>query len=640
MSSHDSAQSEALIAVPLLDRVAKSVASVGNAIGGAVLVAMMLLTAVDVFMRYVLNKPILGGIELTQFIMSIIVAIGLAERALYRGHITVDFFIKKFSPRVQAVFNSTTSIISLGVFVVITWYSIVFAEHLREGSNVSVALFIPIYPFVYIIALGAAVLSLVLLSNTVQYLSHVIKGYSRLALVGIFILIVVILAVVAGPLWGRALWQMSPLSAGILGTVALIVVIFSGMPIGNVMALIGFLGMAYISGIGAGLGIMGTTPYATSASYTTSVIPLFVLMGAFCFYSGLSRELYLSAYRWIGHLPGGLAMATIGACTAFAAVTGSSVATATTIGTVALPEMKKYKYDSALATGCVAAGGTLGILIPPSIPLVIYGILTEQSIGKLFLAGFIPGILVAIFYIVTIFIVCKRNPLYGMPGPASNLKEKVVSLKGIWGIALLFVLVIGGMYAGVFTATEAAGIGAFGAFLFAMSTRTLSWHSFVSSLKEAGAVTGMATLILIGGVLFGYFLVVTRLPFQLATIIAELQINRYLILVVIIVVYLFLGCIMSALEMIIITVPVFFPVVVAIGFDPIWFGILMTRLVEIGQVTPPVGINVFVIQGVAKDVPMYTIFRGIFPFLISDIINLVVLVAIPEIVLFIPNMMK
>lgn len=433
---------------------------------------------------------------------------------------------------------------------------------------------------------------------------------------------------------------MSPLIVGVIGFILLVLLIFMRMPIAVAMGAIGVVGMAYILGPHAGLNLLKTAPYASIARYGFSVVPLFILMGNFCFHAGVSRDLYYTVNKWLGQFRGGLAMATVAACAGFAAVSGSSLATAATMGTVALPEMKKYKYDPALATGAIAAGGTLGILIPPSVVLVIYGILTEQSIGKLFLAGFIPGILEAFFYIITISIICKRNPLLGPSGARTSLREKVVSLKDTWMILVLFLVVIGGIYMGIFSPSEAAGIGAGGALGLALLRRRLSRQGFTASLLETVKATSMIFTILIGAMLLGYFMAVTRLPFELAGVVGGLEVNRYIILGAILAVYIFLGCMMIPMAMIILTIPIVFPLVIDQGFDPIWFGIITVRIFEIAQITPPVGMNVFVISGVAKDVPMGTIYRGIIPFLIADIFHLTLLVAFPQLALFLPNLMK
>lgn len=424
------------------------------------------------------------------------------------------------------------------------------------------------------------------------------------------------------------------MTIGFIGFGLLMILIFLRMPITVAMGTVGVLGMAYMSGFNAGINLLKTVPYATIANYSFIVVPLFILMGNFCFHAGVSNDLYRTVRTWLGQLRGGLAMATVGACAGFAAVSGSSMATAATMGTVALPEMKKYKYDSALATGAISAGGTIGILIPPSVVLVIYGILTELSIGDLFIAGFVPGILEAFFYIATIYILCRRNPALGPAGPRTTFSEKIFSLKDTWMIIVLFLLVIGGIYLGVFSPSEAAGIGASGALVLALLRKRLKWKGFTSSLTDTLKTSAMIFTILMSAMIFGYFLSVTRLPFELASAVSELEVNRYFILGAILFVYIVLGCMMVPMAMLILTIPIVFPLILEQGFDPIWFGIITVRIFEIAQITPPVGINVFVIKGVAKDVAMSTIYKGIIPFFIADLIHLIILIMFPQIALF------
>lgn len=433
---------------------------------------------------------------------------------------------------------------------------------------------------------------------------------------------------------------MSTLTIGFLGFAILMILIFLRMPITVAMGSIGVLGMAYLSGFDAGINLLKTVPYATIANYGFSVVPLFILMGNFCFNAGVSKDLYRTVRSWLGQLRGGLAMATVGACAGFAAVSGSSLATAATMGTVALPEMKEYKYDPALATGAISAGGTIGILIPPSVVLVIYGILTEQPIGDLFIAGFIPGILEALFYITTIYILCSRNPSLGPAGPRTTLIEKLTSLKDTWMMLVLFLLVIGGIYVGIFSPTEAAGVGASGALFLSLLRRRMTWKGFNTSLMETLKTAAMIFTILISAMVFGYFLAVTRLPFELASVVSGLAVNRYIILMGILAVYIVLGCMMVPMAMIILTIPIVFPLIVDQGFDPIWFGIITVRIFEIAQITPPVGMNVFVIKGVAGDVPMGTIYKGIFPFFVADVIHLTLLIIFPQIALLLPGLMS
>lgn len=432
---------------------------------------------------------------------------------------------------------------------------------------------------------------------------------------------------------------MDPFLIGVIGIVVLILLLFSKLPIGAGMALVGFLGFAAVVGFEPALGVLRTVPYTTFSEHSLSVIPLFLLMGSFAFQSGMSEDLFNAVYKWMGHFRGGVAMATIVACALFAAISGSSLATAATLGAIALPEMRKYRYDDGLATGAVAAGGSVGILIPPSVILILYGIITEQSIGKLFLAGVIPGIMEAVFYILTIAYLTFFKPHHGPRGPKTTFKEKLVSLKSAWEVVVLFVVVIGGIYKGIFTPTEAAGIGAFGTFIFALMRRRLNWDNFKLSLTGTVQTTGMLFLVILGAMIFGYFLSVTRLPMEFAAIVSDLPVNRYVILAMILVITLLLGCIMDSMAIVLLTVPVFYPLVQQLNFDPIWFGILVVRVTEMGLITPPVGLNVFIIKGISG-VPISTIFRGVMPHLIADLLQVVFLVMFPQITLWLPSLMS
>ncbi|MFQ5825839.1 MAG: TRAP transporter large permease [Dehalococcoidia bacterium] len=433
---------------------------------------------------------------------------------------------------------------------------------------------------------------------------------------------------------------MSPATTGLIGMGVLFLFLAARMPIGFAMALVGFGGVSYLIGVKPALASLGFIPYSTAVNYTLSVVPLFLLMGQFAFFSGLSRDAYYAAHRWLGHLPGGLAMSTIGGCAAFAAVSGSSLATAATMGVTALPEMRRYNYDPKLATGSIAAGGTLGILIPPSVAMVIYAILTEESVGKLLIAGILPGILLAFLFMLTIYIMARRNPALGPRAPKTTFKEKLLALKGAWGITLLFLLVMGGIYLGWFTPTEAAAVGALGSFLFVLAKRENTRKNIFESLRESGRVTAMIFAIIIGAMVYNQFLAVTRLPFELADWVAGLPLPRHGILVVILLIYIFLGMVMDTLAMILLTVPIVFPVVETLGFNLIWFGVIVVIMMEQALITPPIGMNVFVLAGVAKDVPMYTVFRGIVPFLIAMLIGLAIIVAFPQIATFLPNAMR
>ncbi|MBW2030255.1 MAG: TRAP transporter large permease [Deltaproteobacteria bacterium] len=432
---------------------------------------------------------------------------------------------------------------------------------------------------------------------------------------------------------------MSPVVIGIIGIILLFIFMASGMNVGIAMALSGFIGLIYLMGLSQALNVLGNAPYRTAASYTMSVIPLFVLMGNLSFYGGVSEDLYSTTYKLVGQLPGGLAMATTIGCAGFAATCGSSVATAVTMGSIALPEMKRYQYSPALATGSLAAGGTLGILIPPSIGFILYSMLTDESIGKLFIAGIIPGIFLTGLFVLTIYIMVGRNRTLGPPGPKTTLRDKLLSLRGIWGALALFILVIGGLYGGIFTPTEAGGIGAFGAFLLMVLRGRLKKKSMISVLLDTGKVTAMCFLILVGANVFGYFMAVTRIPHELAGIAVSLPLPPVLVVIFILLVYVLLGSVVDAIAMIVLTVPIFYPVILKLGVDPIWFGVVMVIVMEMALITPPVGMNVFAIAGVAQDISLYTIFRGIFPFLVAMMVCVALLIMVPELATLLPSLM-
>ena len=429
---------------------------------------------------------------------------------------------------------------------------------------------------------------------------------------------------------------MSAVTIGIIGILFLFILLAMRMQIGFSMALVGFLGFAVLGSLKPSFIILGMEPFRIGAAYSLSVIPLFILMGQFANYSRMGFEIYQTVYRWIGFLPGGLSMATIGACAGFAAISGSSLAAAATMGMVALPEMKRFKYDDSLATGCIAAGGTLGILIPPSTVMIIYGMLTEQPIATLFIAGILPGILLCVLFMLSIYIMAKLKPALGPPGPKFTLKEKVYSLKDTWSILSLFILVIGGLYTGWFTPTEAAGVGAFGAFVITIIKRRMTWDNLTTALSDTTRTTAMVFLILIGAHILGYFLAISQIPDQLSILAAESELNKYIVLALLIFAYIVLGCFMEGLAIMVLTIPIVYPLVLDMGFDPIWFGVIITLVMEMSLITPPVGINVFIISGIAKEVPMYTIFRGILPFWFAMLVCIIILVIFPQIALFLP----
>ncbi len=432
---------------------------------------------------------------------------------------------------------------------------------------------------------------------------------------------------------------MSGTAAALLGFAAMLALIAARMPVGLSMLLVGSAGYVYLSGWAPLLAYMKTNAYYQFANYTLSVIPLFILMGAFAERSGLSTALFRAASALVGHLRGGLAMAVIAACTAFGAICGSSVATTATFGRAALPELKRYRYDDGFSTGTIAVGGTLGILIPPSVILVVYAISTEQNIAKLFMAAFVPGLLASIFYCIVIALVVGRNPALAPPHERASATERAKSLKRIWPILLVAVVVVGGIYGGVFTPTEGAAVGAIAMFVVGTLQRTLGWTEIKESLIQTAETSGMIFIILLGSEIFSAFLALSQLPANAAQMVADLGLPPYAVMVSLLVFYILLGAVMDELAMILLTLPLFFPIVSALDFGlfpdevAIWFGILVLIVVGIGLTAPPIGLNVFVVSAIAKDVPIMRTYRGVLPFIAADILRLALVVAFPGLAL-------
>ncbi|MDO9535596.1 MAG: TRAP transporter large permease [Bacillota bacterium] len=425
---------------------------------------------------------------------------------------------------------------------------------------------------------------------------------------------------------------MSPLITGLVGIAGFFVLLILRMPIAYAMAVVGFLGFSYLSSSTAAFRVVAKDIFSTFSSYSLSVIPMFVWMGFLAFYSGIGARLFNFAYKLVGHYPGGLALAAQATCALFGAVCGSNTATAATIGAIALPEMKKYKYDPSLSTASVAAGGALGVLIPPSVVFIVYGIATEQSIGSLFIAGIIPGLLLMFLYMGTVSLITLRNPSLGPAGPKASWKERLLALRGgLWEVMIVFFLSLGGLFAGWFTPTEAGAVGAGGVLLLTVLERRLNWDGLKKSLADATRTTAMIMFLVAGAIIFGRFMAISRIPFELASWAGSLPLPPFAVMGVVLAIYLVLGCFIDALALILLTIPIFYPLAVTtLGYDPIWFGVIIVMVVAMGVITPPVGMNVYIIKGVAQDVPLEVIFRGIWPFLAALIICLFILILFPQ----------
>ena len=432
---------------------------------------------------------------------------------------------------------------------------------------------------------------------------------------------------------------MDPLLMGLIGLSAIFVLVVLGMRIAFATALVGFVGLWIMKNFVVAGKVVGFLPHAIVAHYSLSVIPLFIIMGYYAFYAGLTDDIFFTARHWVGHLPGGLAVASVVGCAGFAACTGASTASAAIMGRVAIPEMRKYGYHPRLAAGVVAASGTLASLIPPSVILVIYGIITEQSIGALLIGGFIPGVVSAAIYAAMIYTRVKISPELGKLQPRVSWKKRFYALKGTWGVLLLIFLIIGGIYSGVFTPTEAGGAGAFSAFLMALFMRRLTLERLKESLLETGRTTIMIFSIIVGVLIFVRFLALTGLPATFSQFVLDLPLPRLIVILLIMSIYVFLGMFLDAIGMMMLTLPIVFPAVVALGYDPIWFGIIIVKMCEICLITPPVGLNCYIVRSVAPDIPLEEVFRGIIPFVVMDVLTVALFIAFPGIITFLPSRM-
>jgi C4-dicarboxylate transporter DctM subunit len=434
---------------------------------------------------------------------------------------------------------------------------------------------------------------------------------------------------------------MSPTLTGCIGIVVLVLTIMTGLPIGFAMFIVGFFGFAYLVSLEAALKLLSMEMVATFSSYSFAVVSCFAVMGALAGYTGASKRLYDFAYRSLGRLPGGLAIATLGACSFFGAICGSASAAAATFTKVALPEMEKHKYSTWLSTGCIAAGGTMSILIPPSLVFIIYGIIANQSIAELYIAGIVPGVLLTLLMMVQIYIMCARNPSLGPPGPPSSFKDKIKSISGVAEALALFVLILGGMFTGIFTPTEGGAVGAIGMLVMGLARRSMTWQGFVNSVKDTARLIGMVFMILAGAFVFGRFIAMSKIAAALADLIIELNWSPTLTFIVFMIpIYLVAGCFIEMLAVVLISVPLFLPLMTRLGFDPIWFGVQIVLVNQIGLLSPPVGMAAYTVKAMAPELPLGVIFKGAVVFIPPMIILAVLLVFYPDIALWLPKLMR
>lgn len=624
---------------PFLKRVFKPL-SLGSMIAsGSAVISMMLVIVADVIFRGVFNISLQGSIEIVRVLLVIAVYGGMAYTVFAKAHIRVDILVDKLSKPVRLSLISAGNLLAIGVLVIISWKSFVEAQMLWGEHANSGSLKIPLAPFAFATGIFMALFVFAVLVDFLETLAEAVRSNTRsLHFLGPAIAASAVLF----------MFSMQPaiipikLGHGMTGmfcVLLLFALIFFGVHIGAAMAYITLLGMSYLIHPDAGRSLLSMTSQSVASNYIWSVIPLFAFLGLIAGSLGFSKDIYSTAYKWMGSLPGGLASATVTGCGAFAAIVGDSTSGVVTFSSIAYPEMKARGYDVKLMTGCICSGATLGILIPPSMGFVVYGILTEQSIGKLFMAGLLPGILEASALVLFIYFLCRRKPHLGPPGPTFSLKEKVISLRYAWHVLILFLLVIGGIYVGIFTPYEAAAVGVFSALLMGAVTGRLKFQNFTNGVIQASKMTAFLMFIFIYANALGQFLALTQVPVVLSNFVTGLEIPRYGTLIAIMILYVMLGCVMNVLPAMIITLPILFPTVIELGFNPIWFGVLLTITLEIGLLTPPIGMNVFAMSGIITDVPMYTIFRSVLPFWLVMLFVLFILILFPQISLFLPNLM-
>jgi tripartite ATP-independent transporter DctM subunit len=607
-------------------------------VSGAAVILMMIVIVVDVVSRNVFSLSLPGAIEIVRVLMILAVFGGMSYTALKNAHVRVEIFIDKFSKPVRQSLITAADLLAFGVIAVIAVATFIEAQTLWAEHENTGLLRLPLAPFAFATGVFLVFFAFALLIDFLESTGEMISNGIRMDRFWI-----PAIAVVVGLFFLALDPGIIPLriSSGMTGVVCLglmFVLIFLGVHIGAAMAFITLIGLSYLVSPEAGTTLLSMTSQSIASDYIWSVFPLFAFLGIMASSIGFGKDVYETAYKWLGNLPGGLAVATIAGCGGFAAIVGDSTTGVVAMSAISYPEMKARKYNERLSTGCICAGGALGILIPPSLGLLVYGIITEQSIGKLFLAGLLPGILEALSLMLYIYFICKRNPELGPAGSHSTIREKLLSLKKSWHVVLLFVLVLGGIYSGIFTAYEAAAIGSFAVIIMGFLTERGNFKIFFESIIEASKMTSLILFIFVYANALGQLLAISQVPITLANFVTGLAINKYGTLFAIYALYLLLGCVMNVIPAMILTLPIIFPTITNLGFNPVWFGINVTILLEIGVLTPPIGMNVFAMSGILKEVPINTIFRGVFPFWMVMLLVLIILTFIPQISLVLVNL--
>jgi tripartite ATP-independent transporter DctM subunit len=611
-----------------------------NNIGAAVIMLMVSLTLADVIARYVFNSPITGAKEITEVLLITAVFFTIAHTHNKKGHVSVDVVTGKLGSKSSVIIDFTTSILATAMFsIVIIRLSILNQGQIATGAFVADAFHILAAPFSAIMIFGCIMMTLLLirdlLVDVVKAGKLGFKGYHWLLMLGIPVALLVLASFWMQP----DLWDMKLTTVGIIGLLVFLILLLSGIPVVFALLIPAVVFIAHIRGIDPAFNIMAREIFATSATFVWATVAFFVLMGYFCLHARFGEDLYVLFHRWIGRLPGGLAMATAASCTGFAAIVGDSISSIATMTSIAMPEMKKYNYDNRLSTGCIAAGSLIGPIIPPSIPFIIYGVIAGVSIGDLFVAGIIPGLLFGLVFCVTIYIWCRINPKMGPRGEGATWQQRVVSLRGIGPILALFILVIGGIYMGVFSPSEGGAIGASGALIIGLAMRRFTWKSFWQSLIDAAKVLSMILLIINGAVLFTRFVAWCNISDLVSDTVTGLGLSLTSLVLLTMAVFFVLGFFVDVMTLTLIGVPIIHPIAVGLGADPVWFAMLVVLTLNLGALTPPVGLNLFTMKGMAPDIPIGTIYRGALPFIVAAVLVIAIVFLVPILATWLPGLL-
>jgi tripartite ATP-independent transporter DctM subunit len=631
----------------VLDRAIHVLDNVGifsrwiNVIGTVIIFLLVGLTFIDVILRYLFSNPITSAFEITEVLLIVAVFFTIAHTQNQKSHIRVDVLTSRLEAKGSLILDFAINLLGTGLFALIVWQTISLTQFFygRHAYHADSLQWVS-WPFAAVIVFGSILMGLLYLRDLLKDVSGALKlnfsWYHWLLMLGIASVLVVLAA-----LWAqKGLWEINLATVGFIGLITFLVFLLAGLPIWLSMLLPAFLFIGHIRGLDTALNMLGRGLYTNTGQFVWATVPFFVLMGYFCLHSRIGEDLYVLVYRWIGHIRGGLAIATTTACTGFAAIVGDSISSIATMTSVAMPQMKKYHYDDRLSTGSIAGGSIIGPIIPPSIPFIVYGVITKVSIGGLFIAGIIPGLLLGLAFAVTVYIWCRINPNVGPAGEKTAWRPRVRSLSASGPILILFVLVIGGIYGGVFSPSEGGAMGAVGALIIGLVMRRFTWRKIWQSALDTAKLLSMLLLIVNGATLFSRFVAWCNVSGVVSDALVGLGMHGLSIVILIFFVFLILGCFVDVLTLTLVGVPIVHPIAVAQGVDPLWFALTMVLVLVIGSLTPPVGINLFTMKGMAPDIPMGRIYRGAFPFVIASIAIIALIIAVPSLVTWLPGTLR